>query len=297
MPGYDLTGIFVGSEGTLGIATEVTLKILKSAESIQVLLADFTSVEAAGSTVSDVISAGIIPAGMEIMDNMSINAVEDTVATNCYPRDAAAILLIEIDGLEIEVAESAKRVEEICYKNGARNVTSATDPEQRLRLWKGRKAAFAAMGRLSPDYYVQDGVIPRTKLTYVLQEIEKLSEKYGYPVANVFHAGDGNLHPLILYNNAEAGALETVEELGGEILKLCVRVGGSISGEHGIGADKKCYMSEMFSETDLETMQWVRDVFDPQGIANPTKILPTPRTCGEGAKPNQDAKYKLAERF
>ena len=297
MPGYDLTGIFVGSEGTLGIATEVTLKILKSAESIQVLLADFTSVEAAGSTVSDVIGAGIIPAGMEIMDNMSINAVEDTVATNCYPRDAAAILLIEIDGLEIEVAESAKRVEEICYRNGARNVTSATDPEQRLRLWKGRKAAFAAMGRLSPDYYVQDGVIPRTKLTYVLKEIEKLSEKYGYHVANVFHAGDGNLHPLILYNNAEAGALETVEELGGEILKLCVRVGGSISGEHGIGADKKCYMSEMFSETDLETMQWVRDVFDPQGIANPTKILPTPRTCGEGAKPNHDLKYKLMERF
>lgn len=296
-PGYDLTGIFVGSEGTLGIATEVTLKILKSAESIQVLLADFTTVEAAGSTVSDVISSGIIPGGMEIMDNMSINAVEDTVATNCYPRDAASILLIEIDGLEIEVAESAKRVEEICYKNGARNVTTATDPEQRLRLWKGRKAAFAAMGRLSPDYYVQDGVIPRTKLTYVLQEIEKLSEKYGYHVANVFHAGDGNLHPLILYNNAEAGALETVEELGGEILKLCVRVGGSISGEHGIGADKKCYMSEMFSDADLETMRWVRDVFDPQGIANPTKILPTPRTCGEGAKPSHDAKYKLVERF
>lgn len=297
MPGYDLTGLFVGSEGTLGIATEVTLKILKSAESIQVLLADFTSVEAAGSTVSDVIRAGIIPAGMEIMDNMSINAVEDTVATDCYPRDAAAILIIEIDGLEIEVVESAKRIEAICYQNGARNVTVATEPEQRLKLWKGRKAAFAAMGRLSPDYYVQDGVIPRTKLTYVLKEIEKLSEKYGYPVANVFHAGDGNLHPLILYNNAEVGALETVEELGGEILKLCVRVGGSISGEHGIGADKKCYMSEMFSESDLETMQWVRDTFDSKAIANPTKIFPTPRTCGEGAKSNHEAKYKLMERF
>ncbi len=296
-PGYDLIGIFVGSEGTLGIATEITLKILKSAESIQVLLADFETIEAAGSTVSDVISAGLIPGGMEIMDNMSINAVEDTVAANCYPRDAAAILLIEVDGLAIEVAESAKQIEEICYRNGARQVSSATDPEQRLRLWKGRKAAFAAMGRMSPDYYVQDGVIPRTKLTYVLQEIEKLSEKYGYPVANVFHAGDGNLHPLILYNNAEVGALETVEELGGEILKLCVRVGGSISGEHGIGADKKCYMSEMFSESDLETMRWVRDVFDPHEIANPTKILPTPRTCGEGAKPNYDAKYKLIDRF
>lgn len=296
-PGYDLTGVFVGSEGTLGIATEITLKILKSAESIQVLLADFTNVEAAGATVSDVISAGLIPGGMEIMDNMSINAVEDTVATNCYPRDAAAILLIEIDGLASEVAESAKRVEAICYQNGARNVAIATEPEQRLRLWKGRKAAFAAMGRLSPDYYVQDGVIPRTKLTYVLQEIAKLSEQYGYHVANVFHAGDGNLHPLILYNNAEAGALETVEELGGEILKLCVKVGGSISGEHGIGADKKCYMPEMFSETDLETMRWLRDTFDPNGIANPTKILPTPRTCGEGAKPIHDAKYKLSDRF
>ena len=296
-PGYDLIGIFVGSEGTLGITTEVTLKILKSAESIQVLLADFTTIEAAGSTVSDVISAGIIPGGMEIMDNMSINAVEDTVATNCYPRDAASILLIEIDGLESEVTENAKRVEAICYQNGARNVTTANDPEQRLRLWKGRKAAFAAMGRLSPDYYVQDGVIPRTKLTYVLQEIARLSEEYGYYVANVFHAGDGNLHPLILYNNAETGALETVEKLGGEILKLCVRVGGSISGEHGIGADKKCYMPEMFSEVDLETMQWVREAFDSQGIANPTKILPTPRTCGEGAKPNHDVKYKLVDRF
>ncbi len=293
MAGYDLIGVFVGSEGTLGIATEVTLKILKSAESIQVLLADFTTVEASGSTVSDVIKAGIIPAGMEIMDNMSINAVEDTVATNCYPRDAAAILLIEIDGSALEVAENTKRVEAICYENGARNVAIASDPEQRLRLWKGRKAAFAAMGRLSPDYYVQDGVIPRTKLTHVLQEIAKLSEKYGYYVANVFHAGDGNLHPLILYNNAEAGALETVEALGGEILKLCVRVGGSISGEHGIGADKRCYMPEMFSESDLETMRRVRDAFDPKGIANPSKILPTPRTCGEGAKPDHDAKSKF----
>ncbi|MDX2254280.1 MAG: glycolate oxidase subunit GlcD [Pseudanabaenaceae cyanobacterium bins.39] len=292
-PGYDLTGLFVGSEGTLGIATEVTLKILKSAEAIQVLLADFTNVEAAGSTVSEIIRAGIIPGGMEIMDNMSINAVEDTVATNCYPRDAAAILLIEIDGLDSEVQENAKRVEAICYANGARNVAIACEPDQRLRLWKGRKAAFAAMGRLSPDYYVQDGVIPRTKLTFVLQEIAKLSEKYGYHVANVFHAGDGNLHPLILYNNAEAGALETVEELGGEILKLCVQVGGSISGEHGIGADKKCYMPEMFSKQDLETMQWVREVFDPQAIANPTKILPTPRTCGESAKSNLVAKYKV----
>jgi glycolate oxidase len=283
MPGYDLTGLFVGSEGTLGIATEVTLKILKTPASICVLLADFESVEAAGSAVSGIIGAGIIPAGIEMMDNFSINAVEDVVATQCYPRDAAAILLVEIDGSAIEVATNQAHIADICRQNGARNVTIATEPEQRLRLWKGRKAAFAAMGKISPDYYVQDGVIPRTQLSYVLQEIAKLGKKYGYFVANVFHAGDGNLHPLILYDNSQAGALDRVEALGGEILKLCVKVGGSISGEHGIGADKRCYMSEMFNETDLETMQWVRKVFNPKELANPGKIIPTPRTCGESA--------------
>ena len=285
MPGYDLTGLFVGSEGTLGIATEITLRILKSPEAIHVLLADFTNVEAAGQTVSDIISAGIIPGGMEIMDNFSINAVENVVNTNCYPRDAEAILLIELDGLEVEVAANSQRVEAICRKNGCRAVTTAIDPQERLAMWKGRKAAFAAVGKISPDYYVQDGVIPRTQLPYVLREIEALSQKYGYRVANVFHAGDGNLHPLILYDNAIEGQLETVEELGGEILKLCVKVGGSISGEHGIGADKRCYMPEMFSETDLETMLWVKQVFNPKGLANPEKIFPMPRTCGEAAQP------------
>jgi len=283
-PGYDLTGLFVGSEGTLGIATEITLRILKSPESITVLLADFTSVEAAGATVSDIIGAGIIPAGLEMMDNFSLNAVEDVVQTACYPRDAEAILLIEIDGLPAEVAESRDRITALCQQNGARNITIATDAEDRLRLWKGRKAAFAAMGKLSPDYYVQDGVIPRTQLPYVLREIEALGEKHGYRVANVFHAGDGNLHPLILYNNRIPGQLEAVEELGGDILKLCVRVGGSISGEHGIGADKRCYMPNMFSPTDLATMQWVRTSWNPKGLANPTKIFPTPRTCGEAAR-------------
>jgi glycolate oxidase len=283
MPGYDLTGLFVGSEGTLGIATEITLRVLKVPEAVQVLLADFTSIEAAGATVSDIISAGIIPAGMEIMDNISINAVEDVVCTNCYPRDAASILLIEIDGLGIEVEASSDRVKEICLQNGARNVTSATDLQARLKLWKGRKAAFAAAGKLSPNYFVQDGVIPRTQLSSVLQEIESLSEKFGYQIANVFHAGDGNLHPLILYDEAVPGALAKVEELGGEILKLCVRVGGSISGEHGIGADKRCFMPNMFTPADLETMQWVRAAFNPKELANPGKIFPTPRTCGEAA--------------
>ncbi|AFZ25627.1 glycolate oxidase, subunit GlcD [Cylindrospermum stagnale PCC 7417] len=296
-PGYDLTGVFVGSEGTLGIATEITLRILKSAESICVLLADFTSVEAAAASVSDIISAGIIPGGMEMMDNISINAVEDVVATNCYPRDATAILLVEIDGLEVEVAVNKQRIAEICLKNGARNITTANDLETRLKLWKGRKAAFAAAGHLSPDYYVQDGVIPRTQLPYVLQEIESLSQKYGYTIANVFHAGDGNLHPLILFDNSVSGELEKVEELGGEILKLCVKVGGSISGEHGIGADKKCYMPDMFSEADLETMQWVRQVFNPQGLANPGKIFPTPRTCGEAANAANIKQFAGVEKF
>jgi glycolate oxidase len=297
MPGYDLTGLFVGSEGTLGIATEITLRILKAPEAVHVLLADFTSVEAAGQAVSDIISAGIIPAGMEMMDNFSINAVEDVVATNCYPRDAEAILLIEIDGLEVEVAANSERVEAICRHNGARSIRTATDPAERLTLWKGRKAAFAAMGKISPDYYVQDGVIPRTKLQYVLKQIEQLSEKHGYKVANVFHAGDGNLHPLILYNNSIPGQLETVEELGGDILKLCVEVGGSISGEHGIGADKRCYMPNMFSEADLETMQWVRQVFNPKGLANPEKIFPTPRTCGEAARAQAQGQFPDVERF
>ncbi len=297
MPGYDLTGLFVGSEGTLGIATEITLRILKTPESICVLLADFTSIEQAGASVADIIGAGIIPAGMEIMDNLSINAVEDVVATGCYPRDAGSILLVEIDGLEVEVAINKQRVAEICKKNGARNITTASDLETRLKLWKGRKAAFAAAGHMSPDYFVQDGVIPRTQLVGVLQEIEALSEKYGYQIANVFHAGDGNLHPLILYDNSVPGALEKVEEVGGEILKLCVKVGGSISGEHGIGSDKKCFMPDMFTETDLETMQWVRQVFNPKGLANPGKIFPTPRTCGEAARAEIAKPFKSIERY
>ncbi len=281
MPGYDLTGLFVGSEGTLGIATEVTLKILKTPETICVVLADFTTVEAAGQAVADIISSGIIPAGMEIMDNFSINAVEDTVKTNCYPRDAAAILLVELDGLSVEVAAYKDKVAEICRQNGSREITTANDPETRLKLWKGRKAAFAAAGNISPDYFVQDGVVPRTQLATVLEKIDQLGEKYGYSIANVFHAGDGNLHPLILYDNSIPGQWEEVEELGGEILKLCVELGGSLSGEHGIGSDKNEYMSYMFNEIDLETMQWVRKVFNPDNLANPGKLFPTPRTCGE----------------
>ncbi|MGC9525834.1 MAG: glycolate oxidase subunit GlcD [Limnospira sp.] len=297
MPGYDLTGLFVGSEGTLGIATEITLRILKAPESICVLLADFPTIEAAGQSVSDIIGAGIIPGGMEIMDNLSINAVEDVAKTGLYPRDAGAILLVELDGLQVEVDTNKQRVADLCKQNGARNITTASDPEKRLKMWKGRKAAFAAAGHISPDYYVQDGVIPRTQMAYVLKEIEALSEKYGYRIANVFHAGDGNLHPLILYDNSVEGALETVEEIGGEILKICVKVGGSLSGEHGIGEDKKCYMNQMFDETDLETMQWVRSVFNTKGLANPGKMFPTPRTCGESANLQKAKQFEGAEVF
>ena len=294
MPGYDLTGVFVGSEGTLGIATEVTLRILKRPESVCVVLADFPSVAQSGAAVAAIISDGIIPAGMEIMDRFTINAVEDTVATGCYPRDAEAILLIELDGLEVEVNANKARVAQLCKDNGARNITTASDETTRMKLWKGRKSAFAAAGNISPNYFVQDGVIPRTKLAEVLAEINQLSDRFGYKIANVFHAGDGNLHPLIMYDNSVEGAFAEVEELGGEILKLCVASGGSLSGEHGIGADKNCYMPFMFNETDLETMGYVRDSFNPKGLANPGKLFPTPRTCGEIANAQQLAKVKNA---
>ncbi len=297
MPGYDLMGLFVGSEGTLGIATEITLQILKTPESICVLLADFSSIESAGQSVTDIISTGIIPAGMEIMDNFTIKSVEAVVQTGCYPTDAAAILLVELDGLPVEVDANKQRVAQICRQNGARNITTASQPEERLTLWKGRKAAFAAAGKMSANYFVQDGVIPRTKLAEVLQQINDLGEKYGYRIANVFHAGDGNLHPLILYDNAIEGQWEEVEKLGGEILKCCVDAGGSLSGEHGIGSDKNCYMPYMFNETDLETMQYVRTVFNPDNLANPGKLFPTPRSCGEAANAQKMEQFKEAELF
>ena len=297
MPGYDLRGLFIGSEGTLGIATEITLKILKTPETICLLLADFTSIEKAGSTVTDIIKAGIIPAGMEIMDNLAINIVEQVLKLNCYPQDAEAILLIELDGLPIEVEKNKEKVAQICYDNDARNITTANDLETRMKLWKGRKATFGAAGKVSPDYFVQDGVIPRTQLASVLNKINFLGEKYGYSIINVFHAGDGNLHPIILWDHNKPGDLEKVEELGGEILKLCVKVGGSISGEHGIGSDKKCYMSDMFSNADLETMQYIRSIFNPKETANPTKIFPTPRSCGESANYLKIEEYKEIELF
>jgi glycolate oxidase len=231
-----------------------------------------------------VTSAGVLPAGMEMMDSLCIEAVNDYLEKEEYPRDAAAVLLIELDGGMREVEASAQITSELCRQAGARTVRQAWDEQERARLWKGRKSAISALGRRFPSYYLQDGVVPRHALPEVLREIQALSESHGLPVANVFHAGDGNLHPLILYRDGEAGVRERVQELGGEILRLCVEAGGSISGEHGIGSDKRCYLDWMYTPDDLATMQLLRRALDPHARANPGKIFPTPRSCAESAR-------------
>lgn len=279
-PGYDLTGVFVGSEGTLGVATKVVLRILKRPQTVLTQLAAFQTIGDAGAAVSEIVSAGIIPAGIELMDTFAIQATE--AATHAgYPLDAGALLICEVDGPPAEVEEHSRRVDMICRGAGATEVRTARDDAERALLWKGRRAAFAAMGRMSPDYYVQDGVIPRTRLPEVLAEIARLSESCGLRVANVFHAGDGNLHPLILFDASIEGEERKAEALGGSILKLCVEVGGSITGEHGVGQDKKAYMAMMFGPDDLNTMQLVRCAFDPDHLSNPTKLFPISRSCGE----------------
>ncbi|MCP9902647.1 FAD-binding protein [Cyanobium sp. BA5m-21] len=283
-PELDLRGAFIGSEGTLGIATAITLRLLRAPQSVAVLLADFTSMEAAGEAVRQVTAAGLLPAGMEMMDRLTIEAVNDYFGVDEYPRDAAALLLIELDGQEGEVAAAVQLATQLCSQAGARTVRQATDAQERALLWKGRKSAVSALGRRFPSYYLQDGVVPRSALPRVLAAIEQLSASYGLPVANVFHAGDGNLHPLILYSAQEPGIEERVKALGADILRLCVDEGGSISGEHGVGSDKRCYLDWMYGPDDLATMQLVRRAFDPLNIANPGKIFPTPSSCGESAR-------------
>jgi glycolate oxidase len=278
-PGYDLAGVFVGSEGTLGIATKMILRIVKRPECVQTLLAAFPSTNEAGAAVSDIIAAGMLPAAIEMMDHLAIQAAEAAVHAN-YP-DCGALLLVELDGPIAEVQCLMTRVNEICRSNGASEIRVAQSDAERALVWKGRKAAFAAMGRISPNYIVQDGVIPRTALPQVMSEIDRLSKETGVRVANVFHAGDGNLHPLVLYDRRIAGQEEAAEALSYKILELCIAAGGSITGEHGVGEDKKQAMSKMFSEPDLETMQRVRCAFDPLQLSNPTKIFPRPRLCGE----------------
>ncbi len=283
-PELDLRGTFIGSEGTLGIATAITLRLLKAPQSVAVLLADFTAMEAAGEAVRLVTAAGMLPAGMEMMDRLTIEAVDDYFGVDEYPRDAAALLLIELDGQEREVAAAVALATELCQQAGARTVRQATDAAERALLWKGRKSAISALGRRFPSYYLQDGVVPRSALPKVLAAIEALSASHGMPVANVFHAGDGNLHPLILYSAQEPAIEERVKALGAAILRLCVDAGGSITGEHGVGADKRCYLDWMYGPDDLATMQLVRRAFDPHGLANPGKIFPTPRSCSESAR-------------
>jgi len=290
MPGLDLRGVFIGSEGTLGSATAITLRLLRTPETVAVLLADFASMEAAGEAVRLITGAGVLPAGMEMMDNPCIQAVDDFFGVDEYPREAAAVLLIELDGHPLEVKESVEIASRLCLEAGAGAVREAWSEEARARLWKGRKSAISALGRQFPSYYLQDGVVPRTALPGVLAAIDRLSVEHGLAVANVFHAGDGNLHPLILYRASEEGVNERVKALGGAILRLCIDAGGSISGEHGVGSDKRCYMDWMFSPEDQATMQLVRRAFDPQGLANPGKLFPTPRSCGESHRRWQELK-------
>src|SRR4051795_2505798 len=299
-PGYDLLGAVVGSEGTLGIVTSVTVRLVRLPEEVRTLLVGFESTDHAGAATSAIIAAGIVPAAVEMMDALAIEAAEAAVQCN-YPEGAGAVLVIELDGPSAEVEAEYDDVERLCHENGAFELRLAIDATERALIWKGRKSAFAAVGRISPDYIVQDGVIPRTALPEVLRAIAELSSSSGVRVANVFHAGDGNLHPLVLFDDAVEGAGKAAEEVSGAILDLCISHGGSITGEHGVGIDKAAYMPRMFSDEDLDTMQLVRCAFDPDGVANPGKVFPTPRLCGEvpgrrrGAHPLVEA--GLAEAF
>jgi glycolate dehydrogenase FAD-linked subunit len=293
-PGYDLLGTFVGSEGTLGVATEVTLRLIRVPEAVQTMLVGFTSVEDAAGATSDIIAAGILPAAVEMMDALAIEAAE--AAVNCgYPDAAQAVLIIELDGPEAEVEAQFAEVNRIVAARNAFETRIASDATERALVWKGRKSAFAAVGRISPAYFVQDGVIPRTMLPEVLGQITTMADAVGLRVANVFHAGDGNLHPLVLYDDATEGQAHDAEQLAGAILDLCVDSGGSITGEHGVGHEKKAKMGRQFTADDLDTMQLVRCAFDPDGLANPGKLFPTPRLCGErpgprtGVHPVQEA--------
>jgi glycolate oxidase len=297
--GCDLLGLFVGSEGTLGIAVEATLRILRAPERVVTQLAAFRSLDDAGAAVSAIIAAGVTPAAIEMMDRLTIEATELAFSPG-YPEGAAAVLLVELDGIAVQVEGDAAAVEDICRRRGAFEIRRATAEADRALLWKGRKAAFPAMGRITPDYYVQDGVVPRTRLPEVLRRIQELSATHGLRVANVFHAGDGNLHPLVLYDAAAAGEMTRAKELADEILAACLEAGGALTGEHGIGVDKACSMPKMFSERDLAVFERVRRAFDPQGLANPGKVLPTPRLCGEVPGPfrlHPLERIGLAERF
>jgi glycolate oxidase len=277
--GPDLLGVIVGSEGTLGIVTRITLRIVRTPQCVRTLLAAFHTMDAAGEAVSGIVAAGVMPSAIEMMDRLTIEAAEQAVAPG-YPEGAGAVLLVELDGVVEQVEADAAELGRICSMCNAFDVRLAADDADRALLWKGRKSAFAAMGRVATDYYVQDGVVPRTRLPEVLRRIEELSEEHGLRVGNVFHAGDGNLHPLVLYD-AGAGETERARDLAEAILDACLDAGGSLTGEHGVGMDKACTMPRMFSERDLRVFERLRRAFDPLGICNPGKVIPTPRLCGE----------------
>ncbi|MDH4019853.1 MAG: FAD-binding protein [Xanthomonadales bacterium] len=279
-PGYDLLALMMGSEGMLGLVVEVVVRLLTRPRLARVLMAAFDDIEKAGNAVAGVIAAGVIPAGFEMMDQAAIQAAEDFVKAG-YPTDAAAILLCELDGTEEEVSTQIGKVDALLASAGATEISLASDEIERVRFWSGRKNAFPAMGRISPDYYCMDGTIPRKELGNVLTRISRLSEKYGLRVANVFHAGDGNLHPLILYDANKPGEFDKAEEFGGEILDLCVAVGGTITGEHGVGVEKVDRMCVQFDDASLAQFQAVRRAFDPDGLLNPDKAVPTLARCAE----------------
>ncbi len=279
MPGYDLRAALVGSEGMLGIVTEVVLRILRAPEATRTFLAVFPSTEEAGHAVSAIIAAGIVPAAIEMMDRLAISAIR--AATGVDWPDAGAALLVDVDGTLAETEHTAAESVRLSRAAGAVEIRVPRDDAERATMWRGRKSAFAAVGRISPSYVVQDGVIPRSEIARVLGEIELLGQAHGLRIANVFHAGDGNLHPLVLFDAAVPGEEERAERCAGKILELCVRAGGSITGEHGVGADKAAYMGEMFSDDDLATMNLVRCAFDPDVMFNPGKVFPTPRLCGD----------------
>ena len=281
--GYDLLALFNGSEGMLGVIVEVTVKLLPKPELARVVMAAFSSVTEAGAAVGEIIAAGIIPAGLEMMDKLSIQAAEDFVHAG-YPLDAEAILLCESDGTPEEVAEEIAKMEAILSTCGATSLRTSANEADRLRLWAGRKAAFPAVGRLSPDYYCMDGTIPRRELGHVLNRIAELSQEYQLRVANVFHAGDGNLHPLILYDANQPGEFHRAEEIGGKILELCVEVGGTITGEHGVGIEKINQMCAQFQRAELQMFNAVKLAFDPSGLLNPGKVIPTAHRCAEFGK-------------
>ena len=278
--GLDLLGVIVGSEGLLGVVTEVIVRLLPKPETARALLIGFSSVEGAGNCVAEVIAAGIIPAGMEMMDRLAVQAAEAFVKVG-YPLDVAALLIVELDGSEAECSELIGEVERIAHANGAVSVRISQDEEERLAFWAGRKSAFPAVGRLAPDYYCMDGTIPRRRLPEVLTRMAELSNQYGLEVANVFHAGDGNLHPLILYDANQPGQLDRAEAFGADILRLCVKVGGVLTGEHGVGVEKRDLMPEMFSNVDLEHQEGLKHAFDPQMLLNPGKVFPNLHRCAE----------------